>query len=597
MSTPDFRSNAKTPVSGELTDTELLIESRVEETLNAPRFQADSLTPSSVGYALMQEDLKMRSAQNEALRQEQQLAFSSSARRRMHEKAIENDRQSADAKSAVNRVPDMIKAGMTKEDIQGAFFAEDPTRATNPFFESAMNGVTALAQTKQEKFAQKHAASLAELRGGTDLNNARTALAMSENQQEWLEMAVQTQEAIGMTAFTQAKLDELKTHVEYNAASNGGKAFMDATGTSVADWQKMTSNLTGKGFAILDTSTFGENGPSNQFEAMGLGSDVVLGTIASNAGATPDGLQDAIRQIKTSISDVSDPDLIARANDPNNPDTEARDRIRKGRAYIKQAGNVFSATYEMEILRKERGEKIELHEEAIGEVNEGLAEGYKSTADSLNALLGETGTKYAGEGLEKNKVLEARSTAMNYIESVILAQGKFPSTSFSTKEMRDMLLKAKGITIPESLTREQVVGHGENHGLWVGIEHAPEPRGRQEDVAGSDKTRTRYDGNSYRPVIIAWLDSEVRRHIITDKKKRDFLIKQGLIPTGTSSNRAEILANQKIAESEARGDMDKESFEEVQAQTGQGYDYSAPPTVNTAEDEKRALEFTVPKDN
>lgn len=602
MSTPDFRSNAKTPVSGELTDTELLIEGRIEETLNAPRFMADSLTPSSVGYALMQEDLKMRSAQNEALRQEQQLAFSSSARRRMHEKAIENDRQSADAKSAVNRVPAMIEAGMTKEDIEGVFFAEDPTRATNPFFASAMNGVTALAQTKQEKWAQDNSATLAELRVGTDLNNARTALAMSENQQEWIETLVQTQQKAGMTAHTQAKIDELKTLVEYNALSRGGKAFMDATGTSVADWQKMTSNLTGKGFAILDTSTFSENGPSNQFEAMGLGSDVVLGLIASNAGAAPDGLQDAIREIKTSISDVSDPDLIARANDPNNPDTEARDRISKGRGYIKQAGNVFSATYESEIVRKERQQKIEEQVEEIAEINGELAKGYQSTADSLNALLGETGTQYAGEGLERNKVLEARSTAMNYIERIILEKGQFPSTSFSTQEMRDKLLNEKDISVPESLSREDVIKHGVKHGLWVAIEHAPQPRGRVEDVEGSDETITRYDGNSYRPVIMAWLDSEVRRHIITDKKKIERLKKRGLIPTGTSSNRAEIRANinQEALEkmqAEAAEDLDQEALENMQAQKGQGDDYSNTATINTSEDEKRASEFTVFKDN
>ena len=532
----------------------------------------------------------MRSLQNEALRQEQQLAFSSSARRRMHEKTIENDRQSADAKSAVNRVPAMIEAGMTKEDIEGVFFAEDPTRATNPFFSSAMKGVTSLAQTKQEKWAQDNAASLAELTVGADLNNARKALAMSKNQLEWIEMAEQTQEKMGAAAFNQARLDELKTHVEYNAASNGGKAFMDATGTSVADWQKMTNNLTGNGFAILDTSTFSENGPSNQFEAMGLGSDVVLSTMASNAGATPDDLEDAVRQIKTSISDVSDPDLIARANDPNNPDTEARERIRKGRAYIKQAGNVFSATYESEILRKERQKKTEMHEEAIAETNQDLAKGYKSTADSLNALLGETGTKYAGEGLERNKVLEARSTAMNYIESVVLAKGKFPSTSFSNKEMQDML-KEKGVMGVDSLTREQLVKHGGERGLWVNIEHAPQPRGREEDVAGSDKTKTRYDGNSYRPVIMAWLDSEVRKHIITDRKKRAILVEEGLILTGTSSNRAEVLANQNMAKLVAQ-ELEQEAGEDMEAQNGQGDDFASAATINTAEDEETAKRFT-----
>ena len=371
---------------------------------------------------------------------------------------------------------------------------------------------------------------------------------------------------------------------------------MDATGTSVADWQKMANNLTGNGFAILDTSTFSENGPSNQFEAMGLGSDIVLGTIAMNAGATPDSLQDSIRQIKASISDVSNPDLIARANDPDSPDTDARDRIRKGRAYIKQAGNVFSATYESEISRKEREEKIELHVEAINEFNEKLAKGYKSTADSLNALLGETGTQYAGDGLERNKVLEARSTAMNYIESVIFDKGGVPSTSLSDKEMREQLA-GKGIKGTEAMTRKQMADKGPKYKLWVAVEHAPQPKGRWLEDDEKDEDKLTFDGNAYRPVIMAWLDSEVRKHLITDEKKRAKLLKAGLFSTGTSSSRASVEANKKIAQSEDQANLELEAREDMEAQDGQGDDYTSATTINTAEDNKRALDFIVPKEN
>ena len=74
-------------------------------------------------------------------------------------------------------------------------------------------------------------------------------------------------------------------------------------------------------------------------------------------------------------------------------------------------------------------------------------------------------------------------------------------------------------------------------------------------------------------------------------KKRKELIRKGLIPTGTSSNRAEVLANQNIARSEAQ-ELEQEAREDVEAQNDQGDNFTSATTINTAEDEETAKQFT-----
>ena len=127
-------------VSRQFTDAERALDERVDAFIFAPKYTPDSSAPQAAAYAAMRQDVKDRSIHAQQLKEQQELAFAASARRKLHALAESNDAQTKAAHDAVKTMTKLIgpDGGMTKEQAAAQLIDGNPSLALNPVFGKAI---------------------------------------------------------------------------------------------------------------------------------------------------------------------------------------------------------------------------------------------------------------------------------------------------------------------------------------------------------------------------------------------------------------------------------------------------------------------------
>ena len=94
------------------------VAERIQSALNAPKAMHDSMTPSSVSYSLLQEDLKFRSQHNKVLMQEQSMVGNMRAQHELVKLSKKNDEEALLGIEALQMAQDLHLGGMEDADIR-----------------------------------------------------------------------------------------------------------------------------------------------------------------------------------------------------------------------------------------------------------------------------------------------------------------------------------------------------------------------------------------------------------------------------------------------------------------------------------------------
>lgn len=108
---PPAHSRRGTDISRQFTDSERAVDERVTAHLTQPPLQYRTGNTIGQSYKWLQEDLKMRGAMTQVLGQEQDMAYQQSARHELARQVEENDKDEAQALTAVERVHGMLAPG------------------------------------------------------------------------------------------------------------------------------------------------------------------------------------------------------------------------------------------------------------------------------------------------------------------------------------------------------------------------------------------------------------------------------------------------------------------------------------------------------
>ena len=126
------------------------LRSRIQTTLNAPKLMHDSMTPSSVSHALLQEDLKFRSKHNNVLEQEMNLVMKMRAQHQLTRKINRQDAYTAEAAEAVQMLQNSYGGNETESEAIKGLLDRNPHWASNDMIMKSFSQITAMTEDKTE---------------------------------------------------------------------------------------------------------------------------------------------------------------------------------------------------------------------------------------------------------------------------------------------------------------------------------------------------------------------------------------------------------------------------------------------------------------
>lgn len=150
-------SAASIATSADISTIEENLGSRIRTALNAPKLMYDSMTPSSVSHALLQEDLKFRSKHNNVLEQEMGLVMKMRNQHQLTKKMNQQDAWTAEATEAVQMLQNSYGGKQSETEVINGLFERNPHWANNPVIMSSFGKITANRMDQTEVEVQRMA--------------------------------------------------------------------------------------------------------------------------------------------------------------------------------------------------------------------------------------------------------------------------------------------------------------------------------------------------------------------------------------------------------------------------------------------------------
>lgn len=138
-------------ISRQFTEAESVLDEQITNHLTAPPVQFNVGDSLGQTYHFMREDMKMRSLHSAQLGQEQELAYSQSARHALAKQADKSERDDLDAIAATQQIRDMVTGGMSFQDASNKVFSDDPSRLFNPKLTKGVEDFSRYYETDEEK--------------------------------------------------------------------------------------------------------------------------------------------------------------------------------------------------------------------------------------------------------------------------------------------------------------------------------------------------------------------------------------------------------------------------------------------------------------
>ena len=454
----------------------MAIQDKVESTLNAPRLDFGPMVPSVTSYAVLKEELQMRSMQNSALRQEQTIAFADGARRKMHQQAVENDENSVQARNAVAQIPGMLERGMSFAQIKSEQMKQDPMRAFNPAYMEAMKPFEAYAEDEHTTFMRQNAETLKE-------QNIEMLVRKGEIDQENLPLIMQSYDLGIKNASSAEEAREWEFKKARATRAVESKVMEDSFSTlmKAQSAQGITPGATPQAIDALDDYLALNNQPvgdmptfinSSRVNDADMRFLIDPGSVQEAAlrskrfGTDPataaEGFYAATQGVLSdkTIGDAAlagDADAIAKQD-------EARALLRTGRG----------------IIRRRFGDKIEeaARLDTFAKIDQKIADGYQNVSDDIATILAKTTTTKSkgSNGMEVTKTGTSQTTlslAQNrmaaFVNGTSLNRGEpIQETELSWDEMKAKV--SKELTWTDNLERKtipELTQWGIENGLWA----------------------------------------------------------------------------------------------------------------------------------
>jgi len=468
------------PISSQMSEAELAVEDRINTALTSPRFTADAMTPSSVSYSIVREELKERSALNESLSQEQELAFSVTARRDMHNASIKNDEDAKQARRAIIEIGNMVdNKGVTFQEAASDLGLKDPSLALNSTYIKTLKPFSAMVEDRHEKFMRENSQSILETKILTEGFDADLEYAVGSLRVKDMPALLEATQKLNEAGKIQADTALIEANTKnFQAAANFGATKHSMAGlyqanakagipfmTTPEDHGRWESFFHKSGVPIQDVSVFlsQENPTPNQSGF--LTNPEMIAKIADSNDLTP-------KEVLSAISKLGDKDLHDQADGGNQM---AKDSISLGRRLIKSGGSMFG--YE----NRNRIKSLEIRK-LLKEDNSKLAEGFSKTTAAIrkviaagNAIDVNDEGKFSEADLEfkgKQK-LEAKNIASAFLRARAIELVIPVSGDLEDEEMIAMLKKSGDTGLP-LMSREEMATRGGELGLWVDNSNPPE---------------------------------------------------------------------------------------------------------------------------
>ena len=468
------------PISSQMSEAELAVDERINTALTSPRFTADAMTPSAVSYSIVREELESRSELNKSLSQEQALAFSSTARRNMHNASIKNDEDAKQASQSMVRLSDMVSnQGMTVESAVSQLAIEDPSRSLNSTYIKALAPFSGMVEDKHEKFMREHSQSISETKILTEGFDADMAYAIgsldAKNMPALLEAVTKSKEAGEIHADTtllEANIKNFQAAADF-AAAKQETAFvpqaMARAGTGLMtnpDDHARMSNLFYKArVPIQDIGVFLTNANPSPNQLSFLTNPAMVAQIAADNDITP-------KEALAAVSNLGDEDLHGFAD---SGDRIAKSSISLGRRILTSGGAMF------EDVNKNRLVSLQV-QEVLQEENSVLSESFSKTTAAIRKVIADSNNiKYDpdvpedhDEAFIKNKRIEAKDVGSAFLMTLAGERGISHSGELNDDEMRSMLKKAGDSS--SLMSREKMSARGGELGLWMDVSNLPDGR-------------------------------------------------------------------------------------------------------------------------
>ena len=471
-----MNQNHKQPtISGQLSDSELAVEAKIDNSIQSPGLSFDSMTPSATSYAVLKEELGLRSALNRNLQQEQGLAFKSSARRDLHNKAVMNDKNSKETEEALVKIPAMLESGMTMSEVKSTLVKENPLLPLNPTFGEGIKPFDMFVEDDHEIFMREHKeiletqglskrvreghidAGMAEM-----LDQSRIkAIENGANAQDLEGMRLQTEKIQKSLNFQEMKRSNgfLKKATEAAGGVFGGTpAALDAMDDFMAD----------NGFPLGDNKTFIEAYNPDDSAMMFLSDSSSIDEAAQRGR-----FASAEEFLEASLGVMQDPTIVAAAQ---GGDRDAIAQVSKAKMLLDSGKGIVRRRYGAEM--QEAAEAERLHK-----IDSDLVPVFLASMDKINDIMGKVssasvfdGDKDQREDFDQakrstisNTFARAQSEASAYVAAAYAKHGVPIPKNMDKGAMLAAVSSASGKALTDDMksrSEDQLHQDGADLGLW-----------------------------------------------------------------------------------------------------------------------------------
>ena len=486
-------------VSREFSDAERAIQDEVSDVLQAPVFTADEMVPTGVAYSLMREDMKMRAAQNEELAQRQKIAFADSARSKLHQDAIRQNKQSEDTNFAATQMNELInERGMSVAEAISFQVKENPQRATSPFYIEFAKALGPLVEEPHEKFMRENGEEFHKLKLSSETLNMQLAVETGKLKVSKIDSMIEAMETqlenVGIAGDNEQyrlNLDNLKLQKDFMVSQDKYSElteFMKRMGQAGENPVALLEEISGfwgdKNMGSVDWETFIPgvriSGPT-EGELLFLTDDRSLRIMATRKGlADP-------ADVAERIAVLGNADMHTAAA---GGDSESARLIAEARSWLREGAGVYHNTYKDSINTKARLDKMK-------EFSTTLSKKYSETISNIRQdLLSQ------GDDIENENFTSASHRANQFINELSIELDVPLRSQFDVDDKRT-ILKANGEVLPSDITDDEIGKKGEELGLWIDDVNIPTP-----DVDSNGKINTdEYD--TYLTELTSWIDRKV----------------------------------------------------------------------------------------
>ena len=514
--------------------TEESLAGRVRTALNSPRIEHDSMTPSSVSYRLLKEDLKFRSEHNKVLMQEQSMVGNMRSQYELGKLSKQNDDDSIEATEVMQFVQNLYEAEKPDEEIMSEVAKSFPNFWSNTSAVGAVTGYLKASETPVEKSQRELKSETAVLIAQQLKISTATAMKATNFDAKVIDKVLSNKETVLNNQIARADQETDKIIIDAGKIQLENIALQRAELQNIARERNITENTRGIVGAALPGKRLGTTEQMHAAEDILSGSGLhardiqllwenvgnpeelkfivdgwrdgkgMFGMLAEKINKTRDP-KDAITptDIMFAISALGDPDVL---KDAEADDKDAIALLDSGRRYIKMGAGVYRENY-ASALKHQRDSLA-----GLADVKEWQGDNTTNYNVASTAL-----EKIKASDLDKMKE-EFRPIAERFVLKLHLTSGRELSSAYDAKGKRTKL-KAENIQIPDNATPQDVAWLGHKNGLWI---YNPTTEDRPELPMVHDKEASKEAGKE------VWVENPYTKKETAEQyreRQRDQLIR------------------------------------------------------------------------